>query len=254
MMMPTTILLIATAAMATLSGLCVLLAVIQDQRQWALAIARLGLVGGAVCAGILAVLIGGETGSNAPVVQVPLWTWFSFSAGQTPSVTFGLEATSIKACLISLTGGLAFIGLWNADSQTKGTFSNNAILATSLLYAAGTVLIFAPNTVQALLGWGAVSLTAGALIRLSPQQSSANGRDDGVATSGKLIRVLQFLGNAAASLERIYIEYIWKSITRRFANWFGEQAEFLESSSITYQLLATVLGTSAILLTWLCGI
>ncbi len=266
MIVPVASLLIVTAAFPVLGGIAVLGASLRGQRKASLLLTRLGLIGGAVCGAILAVLLAREPESVSPTVQLSLWTWLSCSLPLSPSITFGLEATSIKACLVSLTGGLALIALWNAGSSTKSSLSDEAILTTSLLYAAGTIFAFAPNTAQALLGWAGISLLAVILIRLSHQQRPPQSRYNettlarGTTTSGgelmtdRLMHRLRSLESTAGYLESLYLERVWRAFTGRWPDWAAEQTEVLEDRSVSIRLLAMTLGASVIWLTWLIGI
>ena len=280
------IVLIATAALPTLAAIGVLLTFGSGnassdlesherrnakqlnptfrRRRLSFALGQMGFLSGAVSSAILAGLLAQQTDPELQSVHVSLLTWLSFSTPQSPSLTFGLEATWIKASLISLVGWLAMIAVWNVRAQSKERIFDDTLLATSWLYAAGTVFAFAPNTPQALLGWGAVSLLAGTLMRQSHQQVRSLPNDTerafpypnlpqpNAVFEGKWRRRLQVVGSSVAFLERFFVDRIWLPITNTFPNWLGEQAEVIENSSDSVQLVVTVLGAFAILLTWLC--
>lgn len=273
--------LIATAVFPLLGAFGSLIGTLTGRPALGRTSARWGLIGGCLSGAVLTTLLFGEGPAASPSVRVLLWTWFSFASPQPLSLDFGLEATWMKAGLVSLVGGLTLLAQWNADSRRDGPISENARLANSLLYAATTVFVFAPNLAQALLGWSAVSLLAGVSIRMArlrivtPQSSSvpaptnrqgfdapkhreiaANPRptissQSNEATVANLNRGIQFLAHAIPFLERVCLEPIWKTLTKDLPNWIGEQAEVIQASSVSFQLLATVLCSSAVVLTWL---
>ena len=217
-----------------------------DHRRSGLLLTRLNLAGAAICGVIVAVLLSRQTESSLSTVQLSLFNWFSFSGARSRAMTFGLEAIIAQG----LPGQPDRVGLspdyalWNADSTTKMPISNDVILTTSLLSASGTIFVFAPNLIQALLGLGLISLSAAILIRLT--------RPTTVHTEGRLTRWLKSLGKFAGLLERIFSNSIWNTVMVRVPNWIAEEAELIENSSASIQLLATVLGIAAItLLTWL---
>jgi len=257
-------LLIATAAFPLLASIGVLLTTYSGHRRLSTVTASVGFAGGIVFGAILAILLATANDADSSAIRVPLWTWFSFSLPQSVSVTFGLEATLIKAGSISLFGAFCMIAVWNANSNTKERLSDETLLATSLLYAAGTIFVLAPNMAQSLLGWGAVSFLAVILMRLSHRQSrllQSKVQDGSSRTGtaqasdvagGNLVRKLQTVGSTVTSLERLFVDHIWHGLTHTFPNWLGELAEDSQiKTSVTLQQLVTVLGAAAILLTWL---
>ena len=264
MNIPATGLLIATAMVPLLAFIGVLFATIVGQRRLNVIIACLGFAGGTACGTILAALLANASDADSSMIQVYLWTWISFSLPQSPSIMFGLEGTVIKAGVIGFFGILALIAVWNINSRTKEPLSDDALLATSLLYAATTIFALTPNPVQAILGWCAASLSAVILMRLSHPQSQAvqsntqfntprtAARQTSDIAEGNLDRRLQILGSAVAFLERIYVSHIWCGVTKAFPNWIAEQVEDSRiDRSSTLQRLFTVTGAAAILLTWL---
>ena len=52
-------------------------------------------------------------------------------------------------------------------------------------------------------------------------------------------------------VERFIQERIGRGIVKRFPEWLGEQFEVIEESPVSFQILATILGSFAVLLTWL---
>jgi hypothetical protein len=231
-------------------------------RFWAMLFAQLGFWGGTVCGGILAALMASGTASAGPIMRLSLCQWVAFAVPQSPSIEFGLETTWIKAALMSFMGLLVSIAVWSAHSSTRRRFSDDALLATSLLYAAGVFFVFAPNTAQALLGWTAVSALTAILMRLARERFPITDGDDHLATErsrsfarampeGTFARRLEILGAIAAFVERTFEVYVWKTVTTTWLNWCGEQLEALEESTASFQRMTIVLWASAILLTWI---
>ncbi len=252
--------LTAAAAIPLFSSMGVIVAILIGNRRTAFALTGLGLAGGFACGTVLAAILANGQEPALPIRQM-LWTWFSFSTSQSPSITFGLEATWIKAALVGLTGGLALIGLGSAITQRIKPLSEDLILSTSLLYAAGTVFVFAPSLAQALIGWACVSILAGILIRLSHRraeldtkpsefralQSTKLHTDNLGYGQGGWPQLIEFVSQFVEQ----YFDRAWRAITMQFPGWVGEQTEVLESSPVSFQLLTTILCVSAILLTWL---
>lgn len=262
MKLQTSELLIACAALPVLASIGVIVTTCNGYQRMSRVIACLGFAGGAVLGAILASILALATDAETAVVHVSLGTWFSFSLPQSPSMMFGLEATKIKAGMISLLGAFTLIAVWNAQSKSKETLSTDAWLATSLLYGAGTIFVFAPNTAQSLFGWGAVSCLVVILMRLSHQHlPPGNGQANRTqptssqtreVTGGNLIGKFEAIGSIANGMERFWSDRLWPGLTIAFPNWVGEQAETaMGVDSIALERIISVLGTAVILLTWL---
>lgn len=253
--------LIATAAFPMLAAAGVVNADLFRKRHWTLPITQFGLAGGNVCGAILAVILVRGADPDSPI-RLTAWNWIALSFPQSPSISFGLEATWVKAGLVSLTGGIALIALLIAGTNKRRPISDDMVVTTSLLYAAGMVFVFAPNLAQALLGWGAVGITAGILIRLSKRDSNPRPNSLGAHSARYSILPPNEFNEGRNNHARRILEYVVTLLERacdqasyfftgHFPNWLGEQAESLDKSSVSFQMLATVLGASAILLTWL---
>jgi len=136
------------------------------------------------------------------------------------------------------------------------------LLTISLLYAAATIFVLAPNTAQAFLGWVAISVLIAILMRQIRQKSTFSsvgpeGSTNLATTSpvneidgGHSVQRLQQLGAMVAGLERFFVIHVWQTITKSAINWIGEQAEVLQNDSVSIQRLATMLWASAILCAW----
>lgn len=237
-------LLIASAAFPTIAAVGSLISALCGNRILALRIARLGSAGGTISAGFLTILLSQQQSGLNAGIRSPVWTWFSFSSPQSPSISFGLTATALNAGLVCLFGILALYFLSKANLNPDRRLALDDVVAGSFLYLGGTLFVFAPNTAQAFLGWCVVSLLAAFQLR-----KSRDGRKQERPTH--IWNRLQNAGNAFESLERFWLDAIWQPITRRFPDWLTEQAEEVDTRSNSLQILATVLGTSVILLTWL---
>ena len=225
---------------------------------WGLAAARLGLVGGILCSAVLAYLLSSGQFNFLPSVHVSTWTWFSMTVPRLTSFVFGMEATWIKACLVCLLGGVMLGNEIYLDNQENRPLSENARLVDSLLFFALTIFLYAPNLPQSLLGWLAISLLVSILIRLSResvdlQQTrsvwfSTKSSEAGVTDANRGIQRLAF---SLSFVERFVGDRIWRGISKNFPDWLGEQIEVIEGSTVSFQILGTILGSLAILLTWL---
>ena len=254
------ILLISSAAFPLMSGIVALIVMLLGHRDVVLMVSRIGFAGGAVSGTVLSWQLRGQSESALTEIVLPLWTWFSFSVTNSPSVSFGLMATWVKAAVIGLGGGLALIATRNANSQTRDRLSDDAILVTSLTYAAGAIFVFAPNAVQGFMGWTAVSILALILIRLSHESEISKPEATATSSTSKVVpsqpversaRPMQTFGSVIVILERFFSQRIWNASIVRMPNWLSEQLEVIENAPLSIQLLASALGTFAILLTWL---
>ena len=250
---------------------------------WGHAIARVGIIGGCLSGVILAVMIFDEGDTSSPVIRTPLWTWLSSSSPRSVSLEFGLEATWLKATLVSLAGGLTLLSLSTNAARKDRILNEWTVLTNSLLYAAATIFLFAPNFAQALLGWGGVSFMTIAQFRVTRTNASANPsrrtnaidsqRDVFVSTAGysspqsrpsaldpsqhinaavtNQNTAIKLLATTLTLLERICFDGCWRFFTVAFPNWLAEQVELIEQSPVSFQLLATLLCLAALMLTWL---
>ena len=254
------ILLIASATFPIMSGIVALIVMLLGHRDLALMVSRIGFAGGTVSGAVLSWQLKCQSEPTLAEIVLPLWTWFSFSVANSPSVTFGLMATWVKAAVIGLGGGLALITTRNANSRMKDRFSDDAILVTSLIYAAGVIFVFAPNAVQGFMGWAAVSIFAMILIRLSHEAGTSTSESTVTSSTCKVVypqaverfaRPLRTFGSVIVILERFFAQKFWNATIIRMPNWISEQLEVVENAPLSIQLLASALGTFAILLTWL---
>ena len=202
-------------------------------------------------AAILAFLLLGSDDSLPPAVTLPMWAWLTIPRPRPLSLEFGFEATWIKAAQVSLMGFGILIAVWTARLRKRPPVSENVQCTNSLLYASVTVFLFAPNLAQSLFGWGVISLLLSVLIRITSgpvaMSTSTNG---GTITSGGSIQMMTQI------LQRIggfVVERLGRGLAQTFPSWIGEQFELIEESPISTQLLAVVLCSSAVLLTWLIG-
>lgn len=234
--------LIATAIVPLAAAAAALIAGIKKRRDWCLRFARFECAAGAVCGLMLVLLLTQAKTPAQRTIRLPLWEWFSFAVPGAPAVVFGLDANAIKAAAFSLMGGLALIGLWRADSDKQQRLSDDAILTTALLYAAGAVFVFAPNTAQEFFGWASTSFLAATLIHLSHRHTPPQV---------DLLHRLHSIGSITASLEQRFATHVWQPVTKSFPSWLVEQIQVLEQSCTSMQLLAASLGGSVILLSWL---
>jgi hypothetical protein len=272
--------LIATGAFAGLGALGSLLGVLLQRPTWGRVSAQLGMIGGCLFGAVLTVLLFHENGVDSTPVRVLPWTLFSFLEPRPLSLVFGLEATWLTAALVSLAGALFRLTEWSVVSHTKSPLSDDARLASCLLYAVTTSFLFAPNLAQSLLSWGAISLLTSVLIHLArvkvdqkqsetagessslPKISFSNHRSAQVdrrttlspynhefpdPNGNRRRQILaHLLGNIREGFDRV-----WRVLTNEVLNWFGEQAEFISESSESVKILATMSGLMAVLLTWL---
>jgi hypothetical protein len=129
-----------------------------------------------------------------------------------------------------------------------------------LIYAAAAIFVFAPNAVQGFLGWAAVSIFALILIRLSHESEISKFEATSTSSTSKVVhpqpverfaRPVQTFGSVIVILERFFAQKICYASIIRMPNWLTEQLEVIENAPLSIQLLASALGTFAILLTWL---
>ena len=250
--------LMAAAVFPILGAIGSLVGTIFRFPNWGLAAARLGFIGGSLCSSVLAFQLFSVEFNDLPSVHVSMWTWFSMTMPRLTSLVFGLEATWIKACLVSLLGGVILAYELSVDAKGGGPLSENVRLVDSLLYVAFTSFLFAPNLAQSLLGWLAISLLVSILIPLSresvdPHQTrsgrfSVQSSEIGITDANQGLQRLKF---SLSCVERFARERIWRGMTRSLPDWLGEQVEVVEESTVSFQVLAAILGSFAILLTWL---
>ena len=235
---------------------------------------RSGLLGGCACGGVLAYLLWRVT-EEPLTIQLPLWTWISAPGAPPFSIVFGLQATWIKACLACFVGVWSLVSVSSSSRRTRDLTGarpevldapqaqaqrvmvlNEALI--SLLEVAAIFLLFAPHIVQAFLAWCAVSILLLRIIRRSPDlggtiDSTAPNLNSAQRSSssppGVLVLLLKVAALGPLLVERASMA-AWLRLTQ-LPGWLGEQLEVLETSPVSFQLLATVLGTVAVLLTWL---
>ncbi|WP_373653100.1 hypothetical protein [Schlesneria sp. DSM 10557] len=211
---------------------------------WSLVATHLGVLGGTLCAAILAVLLTGGNSSEPALVTLPKFTWLTVPNPRQFSLEFGAEATLIKALLVTLIGGGILLTAWSISLRKCPPLPENVQVTCSLLFASTMGFLFSPNLPQSLLSWGVVSLLLSVLIRIlsGPAVSSSPGKT--TARLRGLTHGLQWIG-----------EKLCKPVGRgamiSLPNWISEQFEVIEASPISVQLLAVVLGAAAVLLTWL---
>lgn len=248
-------LLISSLAIPLAGSVAVFTAQSLGERRWAVVLAKLGVAGGAVSGIVLAIMLAGRQG-DAATVRLWFWNWLTFSWPQAPTITFGLEATVVKASLAGLTGILAFVALWKGASNRQQPLSDDAVLMISLLYLAGIWFVIAPNFAQSLTGWAGIAVSAVILIRISHQpETSAVGSESQstakqVRPAGQGPAIPELVKFAVEGLEWGF-DQIRMNLIHRFPNWVVEQIELIDVGSTSTQLLAVLLGTTAILLTWL---
>ena len=241
--------LVATVSFPVLGAIGSLIGVLTQRTAWGLACSHLGLGGGSLSAAFLAVLLLGSDDSPPLVVTLPAWAWLTIPRPRQLSLEFGFEATWIRSTLASLIGFGILMAVWTARVRKRPLVFENVQLTNSLLYAAVMGFLFAPNLAQSLLGWGVISLLLSVLIRIASGPGSVTTSSNGMtSTSGESIRILTQI------LQRIggfVVERLGRGLAQTFPCWVGEQFELIEESPITTQLLAVVLCSSAVLLTWL---
>jgi hypothetical protein len=255
--------LLATALFPLLGATGALAGVLSGRTAWMRASVRVGLAGASLCGAVLTALL--MNGSEWSSIRLPVWTWFFIAAPQPLSIVFGLEATPFKSGFVSLAGALIFSGLWKAGARDHRPLTDDTELTLGLFHAAVTIFVLAPNLAQALMSWGAISLLTGVLLQLlrersnsfQPARASESGSSlDSRRTSTEIlpVRLIHFLNTVArgiADFERVWLMEAWRAVTVRLPNWLGEQAELIENSPVSFQLLATIFGASSVLLTWL---
>ncbi|MEI8017202.1 MAG: hypothetical protein WCH39_03330 [Schlesneria sp.] len=250
--------LIAAAAFPILGAIGALTGILFQFPYWGFAVARTGLIGGCICSAILAILLYSHDFKVLPSVHVLMWPWFSMTNPRPISLVFGLQATWVKALLVSLFGGVVLAKHLSIGVQGGRSLSENNRLVDSLLCVAVTVFFYAPNLAQSLLGWLAISLLVSILIRLSresvehPQTRSGRfsvQRGESVVADSN--RGIQRLAYSLSAVERFIQGRIWHGVGKSFPDWLGEQVEVIEESTVSFQIFATILGSFAVLLTWL---
>ena len=250
--------LIAAAVFPILGAIGSLVGTLVPFPNWGLAASRTGLVGGCVCSAVLAILLYSHDFNALPSVHVPMWTWFSMTIPRPIILAVGLQAPWSKALLVSLFGGLMLAKQLTIGVQGRRPLSENAQVVDSMLYVALTSFLFAPNLAQSLLGWLATSLLVSLLIRLSrksvDQHLARPGRFSMPSTENVVKEMnggIPRLSFSFSVVERFIQERIGRGIVKRFPEWLGEQFEVIEESPVSFQILATILGSFAVLLTWL---
>ena len=272
-------LVIATGGFALLGALGGVSGVLSHRPVWGRAAAQLGMIGGCLCGAVLAVWLLRNPSSDPSSMRVIVWRVVSFRVPRPLALDFGFQATWISASLVSLVGGLILLAEWSFEIRNKVSLSNDAKLTSSLLYAAITSFLLAPNLAQSLLCWGAVSLWVITLIRLSRTKTQL-ARIDRTSSSKLLAMTLMqpvaFIGetqktNSSASpeissdngtpagqllahlLRRFSepLERLWRGLIDTLPNWLGEELESLSDCSESVQILAAVSGSFAVMLTWL---
>ena len=267
-------LLIATGAFAAMGAIGSRMGLCMKSPAWGQAASRLGLIGSGVCSSILAVQMLPHENSGTDIERVLLWNLFSIQTPGTLSLEFGLEATWFSAGLVGVAAGLFIVACWFIGSQKKGPLSEDAMLASSLLYATTTGFLLSPNVAQSLLSWGASSVLVGILIRLSRDNPSARAGGNLPGSSINLPqrpdslsarRAMTLPMNSAAAEESRLLrilsqgihqisqqsDQIYKWFTRTVPVWIGEQSETISDGPDSIKTLATISGLFAILLTWL---
>ncbi|WP_010586349.1 hypothetical protein [Schlesneria paludicola] len=257
--------LLFAGASPLLAALVVMVAM-RWKRHWlALVGTWLGIGGMALGSAIATALLANAGDSAEAALALPLWTWLSLDSPQSPSITFGIDATAAKAGFVCIVGFVALLMMGMQSRRWKSALSLDVMMATDLVCVGAMSFLLAPNLAQAILGWAVGSLSAVVLIRRShaddivtsgpsvgrlplfPAASQAGGGE----IRGDL--GLQRLNTLTSVCERVFCERIWQPLTCTFPDWIGEQIEFLETRPASIQLLAGTLGTFAILLTWLIG-
>ncbi len=252
-------LLMAAAVFPILGALGSLVGTVFQFPNWGSAAARLGLMGGIVCSAVLTFLLFSlEFNTLSSSVHISVWTWFSMAWPRPTSLVFDLEANWIKACLASLVGGVLLAHEFYSEAKMERTFSGNTRLVDSLLCLALTGFLYASNLTQSLMGWLAISLLVGILIRLTREstgpiqtgsvRSSAQSSVVGMLDADRRIQRLAF---SLTYVEHFFRDRVWCGVVRRFPDWLGEQVEVVEASTTSFQVLGTILGSVAVLLTWL---
>ncbi len=282
--------LLATALFAVFGAIGSLAGISLRKPAWGVAAANAGLVGGFVCGAILAIVLIQNGPAEPTTVRVFLGRWATFPGPQSLTLQFGLETTWLKACFVSALGGMLFlvqrpagwlpgptgshrlghepvgsgqVNIGRTDKSPTGmsrttrvAVSEHVNLSISMFYAAAVFFSLAPNLSQALLGWGVMSLIAVVLIRLigvsiGKEMSIAKSfrsQSEGYESTSHWLHVLR---NTIQRLEKTGIVGAWHVMSHRLPGWLGEQTEIIEQSTVPIQLLATALGSFAILLTWL---
>ena len=283
-------LLLATALIAVFGAIGSLVGTSLRKLAWGIAAANSGLVGGMTCGAILAIVLIQYGPADPTAIRVFLGRWVTFRGPQSLTLEFGLEATWLKAFIVSVLGGILFLGQRPAgwipgptgshslslepiesgqpnvgrtdkppavtSHTTRVTVSEHVNLSISMFYAAAAFFILAPNLPQALLSWGVMSLIAVVIIRLI---GVSTGQETSTATSIRsqpegyesASRRPSALRNTIQRLEQTGFVGAWHVMSQRLPGWLGEQAEIIEQSSVPIQLLATASGAFAILLTWI---
>ena len=192
---------------------------------------------------------------NPEPVSLPVVDWLTLSGLQTFRISFGLTTTWVQSAVVNICGLLAWVAVQTSVLRAKNKPSSKPpIVLISLLYAAGTSYLFAPNISQALCGWLGVSYFAFLLFRstsgsknlgvdqLMPPLGSAppNNNRHGVQLGAKIDLILAF-GR----------DQIWVPVTQVLPQWIGEQWELIESETPSLQFLAASLGMAVVLFTWL---
>ena len=239
--------LIAAAMFPILGAIGSLIGTLFEFPIWGFTAARTGLVGGCICSAVLAILLYSNDFNVLPSVHVSTWTWLSMTSPRPISLAFGLQATWIKAFLVSLLEGVLLAKQLSIGVRGRRPLSENVRLVDSLLGVALTSFLFAPNLAQSLLGWFAISLLASLLIRLSRESVATDqirsGRLSMPSTENVVAETGLGIPRLAVSfsvVERFMQGRIWHGIVKRFPDWLGEQVEVIEESTVSFQVLATI--------------
>ena len=250
--------LIAAAVFPILGAIGSLVGILFQFPSWGFAAARTGLIGGCICSAVLAIFLYSHDFKVLPSVYVLMWPWFTMTNPRPISLVFGLQATWIKALLVSLFGGVVLAKQFFVGVKNGRSLSENTRLVDSLLCVAVTSFFYAPNLAQSLLGWLAISLLVSILIRLSresvdlPQTRSGRfSMQSGDSVVADTNRGIQRLAYSLSAVERFIQGQIWRGVGKGFPDWLGEQVEVIEESTVSFQVLATIVGSFAVLLAWL---
>jgi hypothetical protein len=250
--------LLATAVVPFIAALGVCVAQLYRNRRWAMRLTVVEMLSGMTGSVVLAALL--RPHDDAPeTVNVILWNWFSFSTLSGPSMAFGLEATALNSCLLAVTSVVALVLLWKGSRDLQQPLSDDCIMCAAALYIAGMVFIYSPNLPQSLIGWVAISVLTMILFRLSKQNPlSANVSPMPEFSRTSPVNAVSSGGSPAWRTMIVLIEGLeWvltatrDRLTKSFPSWVLEEVELIERGPISVQLLAAMLGTSAILLTWM---
>jgi hypothetical protein len=284
------LLLVATVASIGVAAAGILIIPWIPQPDWGRFAGRWGIRCACLFSAVLAGLLASQPQTEITTAATGLWTVFSLEEPRPLSLDFGFQATWSTAALVTLAGGLFLLWEKHLETRDQRPLTDKARLANRLLYLAITTFFLSPNFHQSLFSWGCLSLLGFLAIRLTPPTAdpAANEKPESIcvpqqgdsfATSWPPIGRMTtsatssfrdtpsfrdtrdapghqesgFLGGLSRLLDRISrsAQQGWTLMTATVPNLLGEQAEFLEESPDSVQLLATTLGLFSILLTWL---